>query len=367
MPTDPVSIAVALADKLDTLVGFWAIDEKPTGSKDPYALRRAALGVIRILVENRLKIRLVSAMSTDLLWVLLHERSEGRSALEKFEEAIRPLGLTSSERLARLQSFVQELPRRVRVPHSSELLPDLLSFFHDRLKVYLRDKGARHDLIDAVLEAGGSARAISSLVGEMLGKPTEGVAVPQPSPSADVLRPQPSQPYDMERGHSAGVISPLEGEMPGRAEGGASRQTSTNDDLLSVVRRVEALGAFLDTDAGKNLLAGTRRAANILAAEEKRGTAIGATVGPALFTLAAEKTLYAAVNQAESDAAQAIEREDYSAAMLALSALRGPVDSFFEDVHVNDEDLAVRSNRLALLSRIRSATGKVADFSRIAG
>ncbi len=234
VPADPVSVAVALADKLDTLVGFWAIDEKPTGSKDPYALRRAALGVVRILIENGIRLP-----------------------------------------LARFGA-------------------DLLAFFHDRLKVYLRDQGARHDLIDAVV-------------------------------------------------------------------------TPRSDDLLQFVRRVQALGSFLDTEDGKNLLAGTKRAANILAAEEKKKTQVGETVEPALLRAEAEKKLFAAVNQAEKEAGQAIQNEDFSAAMLALSVLREPVDSFFEDVLVNDEDAAVRANRLALLARIRAATDQVADFSKIAG
>jgi glycyl-tRNA synthetase beta chain len=251
VPTEPVSIAVALADKLDTLVGFWAIDEKPTGSKDPYALRRAALGVIRILVENGVRLGLLS--------------------------------FTADDR-------------------------DLLSFFHDRLKVYLRDQGARHDLIDAVLASGGNAADES---------------------------------------------------LPSRGREGA------NDDLLVIVQKVAALGAFLDTEDGRNLLAGTRRAANILAAEEKKGTRIAAAVDPGLMRDPSEIALYEAVNQAENDAGQAIDRQDFSAAMTALAALREPVDSFFEQVLVNDEDEAVRANRLALLARIRTATGHVADFSKI--
>ncbi|BCG81651.1 glycine--tRNA ligase beta subunit [Mesorhizobium sp. 113-3-3] len=249
VPSDPVSVAVALADKLDTLVGFWAIDEKPTGSKDPYALRRAALGVVRILVEDRIQLRLSS------LFASAGARYAGSGA---------------------------------------DQIRDLLAFFHDRLKVYLRDQGARHDLIDAVI-------------------------------------------------------------------------TPQSDDLLQIVRRVEALGSFLDTEDGKNLLAGTKRAANILAAEEKKKTAVAETVEPALFKENAEKSLFAAVNQAEKQAGEAIQNEDFSAAMLALSALREPVDSFFEGVLVNDEDLSVRANRLALLTRIRAATGQVADFSKIAG
>jgi glycyl-tRNA synthetase beta chain len=139
------------------------------------------------------------------------------------------------------------------------------------------------------------------------------------------------------------------------------------DDLVMVVRRVEALGKFLATEDGKSLLAGTKRAANILAAEEKKKTVIAETVDPSLFREEAEKNLFAAMNQAESKARQAIQNEDFSGAMLALSVLREPVDSFFEHVHVNDEDAAVRANRLALLTRIRTATGQVADFSKIAG
>ena len=255
VPTDPVSIAVALADKLDTLVGFWAIDEKPTGSKDPYALRRAALGVIRILVENEVRVGL----------------------LDQFTAGVQALASQDKTDLS-----------------VKDLNEDLLSFFHDRLKVYLRDQGARHDLIDAVI-------------------------------------------------------------------------TPQSDDLLDITRRVAALGAFLDTEDGKNLLAGTKRAANILAAEEKKGTAIAGSVDPALFELDEEKNLFKAVTQSVSAATQAIENEDYSAAMSALATLREPVDSFFEAVLVNAEVENVRANRLALLAMIRHATGAVADFSKIAG
>ncbi|RWP45768.1 MAG: glycine--tRNA ligase subunit beta [Mesorhizobium sp.] len=261
VPTDPVSVAVALADKLDMLVGFWAIDEKPTGSKDPYALRRAALGVVRILVENGIRLALTPTFGSAYEWANYLDKNAVTTLEGKAEEIYRS---------------------------------DLLAFFHDRLKVYLRDQGARHDLIDAVI-------------------------------------------------------------------------TPQSDDLLQIVRRVKALGSFLDTEDGRNLLAGTKRAANILAAEEKKKTTIAEHVAPALFREDAEKSLFAAVNQAEKEAGQAIHNEDFSAAMLALSALREPVDSFFERVLVNDEDQAARANRLALLARIRAATDQVADFSKIAG
>jgi glycyl-tRNA synthetase beta chain len=257
VPADPVSVAVALADKLDTLVGFWAIDEKPTGSKDPFALRRAALGVIRILVENGVNLSI-------------------RSILERhFQE------ITGSD-------YIRDAGK----------IDNLCLFFEDRLKIDQKERDIPADRLEAVFDR-------KSLV--------------------------------------------------------------TGSPILSIVRRVEALGSFLDTEDGRNLLAGTKRAANILAAEQKKGTAIADAVDPSLFSADAEKNLFAAVNEAESKAAQAIQDEDFSAAMLALSALREPVDSFFEDVLVNDDDQAVRANRLALLARIRAATDTVADFSRIAG
>jgi glycyl-tRNA synthetase beta chain len=307
VPTDPVAIAVALADKLDTLVGFWAIDEKPTGSKDPYALRRAALGVIRIVVENGVRLGLIRSIT---FW----------------ENSLAPDGVEA----APVVSDADMRPARNL---------DLLSFFHDRLKVYLRDKGARHDLIDAVLSSGD--------------------ATPSSGPSGHLLP-------EGEKGEAATAASP----SPRRGEGGSRSETgegAPNDDLLLVTSRVAALGIFLDTEDGRNLLAGTKRAANILAAEEKKGTRIADEVDPSLMVEPAERALLTAVNQAESEAAQAIVLQDFSGAMSALAALREPVDVFFEAVLVNAEDEAVRANRLALLGRIRSATGQVADFSKIAG
>ena len=307
VPTAPVSIAVALADKLDTLVGFWAIDEKPTGSKDPYALRRAALGVIRIVVENGVRL----GLNRDL-----------RIALDSIED---------------IHRFISDVSRDVCVS-------DLLSFFHDRLKVYLRDQGARHDLIDAVLASGAHPSSDLASLGHLL---------PQGEKEG--------------RNGAAGAPSPLVGE------GGSARSAETgegyaaNDDLLLIVRRVEALSELLDTEDGKNLVAGTKRAANILGIEEKKGTSVADSVDPALFRDAAETTLFDAINRAEETAGAAIREQDFSAAMRALASLRAPVDLFFEKVLVNDQDEAVRANRLALLARIRAATGQVADFSKIAG
>lgn len=323
VPSDPVSVAVALADKLDTLVGFWAIDEKPTGSKDPYALRRAALGVVRIILENRVTLSLGDAIAAAVSSALaayerLGEGAESRGVVAMLDSRIRDykgasqllseaglisrllkggLANASSETFGSADQEREFFDGQRVMELEASLSPfiaDLLAFFHDRLKVYLRDQGARHDLIDAVI-------------------------------------------------------------------------TPQSDDLLQIVRRVEALGSFLNTEDGRNLLAGTKRAANILAAEEKKKTAVAKTVEPALFREDAEKSLFAAVNQTEKQAGEAIQNEDFSGALLALSVLREPVDSFFEHVLVNDEDEAVRANRLALLARIRAATGQVADFSKIAG
>ncbi len=234
VPGEPVAIAVALADKLDTLKGFWSIDEKPTGSRDPFALRRAALGVIRIVTDNNLRFPL-------------------------------------------------------------EVEPDLLSFFHDRLKVSLRDAGARHDLVDAVI-----------------GK--------------------------------------------------------DSNDMLEITERVEALSKLLGSEDGKNLLAGYKRAANILAAEEKKdGRSFTAPVDPTLLSLAGEAALAEAVASVDVAVGAKVAANDYQGAITSLATLRQPVDKFFEAVLVNDPDAAIRANRLSLLTKLRDTMRQVADFSKVAG
>jgi len=328
VPTDPVSVAVALADKIDTLVGFWAIDEKPTGSKDPYALRRAALGVIRLVLTKDIRASLdhvvaasVAAFfmsakqSPDMLngvvgaFAALQERQgvPGRGKIlteaSAFADLIRNgfkaaqskvFGSADAEteffdgqRLAEIEGFIEPLSA------------DLLAFFADRLKVYLRDQGARHDLIDAVFA--------------------------------------------------------LEGQ----------------DDLLMIVRRVEALGRFLDSEDGRNLLAGTKRAANILRIEEKKdGRAYDEAPDLQIvndYGQIEEKALAVVLHGAKEEARKAVESEDFEGAMRALSRLRQPVDAFFDKVTVNAEDPALRANRLRLLNSIREATRTVADFSRIEG
>jgi glycyl-tRNA synthetase beta chain len=280
VPTDPVSVAVALADKIDTLVGFWAIDEKPTGSKDPYALRRAALGVIRLNLENNLRMEVVSLFDKHAASVdetserLAHTRGQKQGGI--YSVAIAHASVSWNGRQVRKNSI------------------ELLSFFADRLKVQLREQGARHDLVDAVFA--------------------------------------------------------LEGQ----------------DDLLMVVRRVEALGKFLDTDDGKNLLAGTKRAANILRIEEKKdGKAYDGAPDATLYSLAEEKTLAKAIDQVKAEARAAVAKEDFAGAMSVIAKLRPAVDAFFERVKVNDDDPQVRENRLKLLNEIRAATRAVADFSKL--
>ncbi len=294
VPKNPVSVAVALADKLDTLVGFWAIDEKPTGSKDPYALRRAALGVIRLLLSQEWKFPLLPLFRS--AYSALKDGQVQRG-LREFESRLAAENSGDVDGEQDVDNALRNFETEVRATiegNAGPLLADLLSFFHDRLKVHLKEEGARYDAIDAVL-------------------------------------------------------------------------TPDADNLLLVARRLEALIVFINEEDGKNLLVGTKRAANILAAEEKKGTKVADRVDAALLREAEEKALYEAVTLASSEAEAAISREDFNGAMLALAKLRGPVDTFFDKVLVNDEDENVRANRLALLDQIRAATGKVADFSKIAG
>ena len=266
VPADPVAVATALADKLDTLAAFWAINEKPTGSKDPYALRRAALGVIRLVLDNKLRLHLKIFVER-----LTKEWGEKLAAKAELTPGVSRTAITSIE-------------------------DDLLSFFADRLKVQLREQGARHDLVDAVFA--------------------------------------------------------LEGQ----------------DDLVLIVRRVEALAKFLDTEDGKNLLAGYKRATNIIRIEEKRDKTeyTGAAV-PELYRQAEEWGLARAIDTASAEAGEGVAREDFAAAMRAMAKLRPHVDAFFDKVTVYVEDKALRENRLKLLNEIRTATRAVADFSRIEG
>jgi glycyl-tRNA synthetase beta chain len=298
VPADPVSVAVALADKIDILTGFWAIDEKPTGSKDPYALRRAALGVTRLVLDNKLRFRLLEVLVEAAFNVSDSIRDPERD--KTFEAALKLDGILGGDSIVdQLLQREQAFPREGFSAGGNEgfkVLEDLLAFFADRLKVQLREQGARHDLVDAVFA------------------------------------------------------------LPGQ------------DDLVLIVRRIEALGKFLDTDDGKNLLAGTKRAANILRIEEKKdNTAYTGTPDVGLLQLPEEKELARAIGVAKAEADAAVSREDFASAMTAMSKLRPHVDAFFDKVTVNVDDGKLRANRLRLLNEIREATRAVADFSKIEG
>ena len=301
VPSDPVSVAVALADKLDTLTGFWSIDEKPTGSKDPYALRRAALGVIKIVLENGLNFSIDRPNDVQLL---RHQIGTSPAAPDKLAAILSTAmtdGMFGEQTRALVGEARSEAPEWLPLidQHDPAISDNLRLFLHDRLRVHLREAGTRHDIIDA-------------------------------------------------------VIAP------------------ENCNLFLITRRVAALGRFLDTEDGKSLLAGYKRAANILKAEEKKDGE-GAFAAAADLQLIAdaglieEKALTVALAQATPKAEAAIGAEDYEGAMAALAELRPAVDAFFDKVTVNDPDPALRANRLRLLNQLRQATLAVADFSRIAG
>ncbi len=304
VPTEPVSVAVALADKIDTLTGFWAIDEKPTGSKDPYALRRAALGVIRLVLENGVRVGVASMI----------ERHH-RELVEQYVSANRLCAKATNGNFKMVENFLTDFDEAdenyyVRISSDGglgadnhyKLLPahfvqeDLLSFFHDRLKVFLRDQGIRHDVIDACIA--------------------------------------------------------MEG----------------NDDLTLLVKRARALEAFMSSEDGENLLQGFKRANNILSqAEEKDGVEYSYGADKKFIEDPAEAALFDALAANEGAISSAIEAEDFAAAMGGMAALRAPVDAFFEAVQVNSDNQVVRRNRLNLLSQIRKVCGQVADLSRIEG
>jgi len=307
IPVSRVGQAVALADKLDTLAGFWTIEEKPTGSKDPFALRRAALGTVRTVIEHRLRLPLNSVLKRQLARVDIERYYGFRSSeMIALETTAAKTGLSrvrestdkhaGSVKAIDPYDFDLDDLRAAAIGNFDENSDDLLAFFADRLKVYLKEQGARHDLIDAVFALG------------------------------------------------------------------------NQDDLLMIVKRVEALSRFLDTDDGKNLLTGVKRAANILKIEEKKdGRTYAGDVHVIELIKGEEKALHSAITVATGQARLAVGHEDFEAAMTAIAKLRGPVDAFFDHVTVNDKDPNFRVNRLKLLNRIRAATLEVADFSRIEG
>jgi glycyl-tRNA synthetase beta chain len=343
VPTAPVTVAAALADKLDTLVGFFAIDERPTGSKDPYALRRAALGVIRLLLGAQTRLALVELITSwfarELSRELNHLDFKGtieflagvveprpgvelqgflKSApfqvvfldglLQRFEVQLSNLPADAEELGEDFDEILDELGRRARefefrrtdpnwvAPFIEKVSLLLRAFFADRLKVLLRDQGQRHDLVDAVFALG-------------------------------------------------------------------------DDDLVRVVAKVEALTSFLSSEDGANLLAGYKRASNILKAEAKKnpGESYDGDPDDSAFRQDEEIALHAALQNALAALEPLLGKEDFVGAMTALAALRRPVDDMLDKVFVNDPDPAVRLNRLRLLSGIGTAVGRVADFSLISG
>ena len=311
VPTDPVSVAVALADKIDTLTGFWAIDEKPTGSKDPFALRRAALGVIRLVLGNGVRVKI-----SEVVWAHLVVWPEDQLAAaldvqaDHDEEIAAYLGYDvndifdiriaredkQAESTLRAKTASNQILRLLDLGPRFQIGADLLAFFHDRLKVFLKDQGIRHDVIDACLA------------------------------------------------------------MPG------------NDDLTLLVKRATALAAFLKTDDGENLLQGFKRANNILTqAEQKDGVEYSYGADPKFADSDEERALFTALDQAEATIAPAMQAEDFAAAMAAIAALRAPIDAFFTAVQVNSDNPVIRRNRLNLLHRIRATCAQVADLTRIEG
>jgi glycyl-tRNA synthetase beta chain len=357
VPANPASVAVALADKLDMLVGFWTIDEKPTGSKDPYALRRTALGIIRNVLAYGLRLKLESHLNrlvADSITAFVKRfaligydglgikdftfdedglldivdpdalapfdfngtveetliRLDDKKPFDPFDPVLNAkwrqrrcalgIWLAANVNLSLAEGSVQnQLVHKANAwfdDLKNSIVNDLINFFADRLKVHLRERGVRHDLIDAVFA------------------------------------------------------------LPGQ------------DDLLMIVRRVEALGRFLDTEDGANLLAGVKRAQNILRIEEKKDQrSHDGEPDAKLLTEAEEKALAKAIGEVTKEARKALDKEDFEGAMAAMAKLRAPVDAFFDKVTVNADDAAIRENRLKLLSQIRTATLEVADFSKIGG
>ncbi len=301
VPTAPLTVAVALADKLDTLVGFFAIDEKPTGSKDPFALRRAALGVIRLVLDNGVRFSIIQITPRSIAHALtFSDRGQAVEVIDRATKLRNELGVVSAsavaeEGLNRLSPQAANAKAQDTAEHAYSIALEVKAFFADRLKVLLRDQGKRHDLVDAVFALG-------------------------------------------------------------------------DDDLVRIVRRVEALDAFLASDDGANLLAGYRRASNILKAEEKKGhLPVGAVATGQPNQPEAETALAFAAEAARNKVERALETEDFAAAMTALAGLRAPVDAFFTDVLVNSDVAEERENRLKLLGQVRAVMGRVADFGQVAG
>lgn len=313
VPSAPTSIAVALADKIDTLAGFWVIDEKPTGSKDPFALRRAALGVIRLTLDNGLRYELtnaiiIAARRNQASFMLAGKENSKSNSKMSVIDAVKLAQTSASSGIQAIADLVDDIDKAISLlrkgfgsgvtpqPWETALASDLLAFFHDRLKVFLKDQGIRHDVIDSCLA------------------------------------------------------------MPG------------NDDLTLLVKRAQALQAFLSSDDGTNLLQGFKRANNILSqAEAKDGVEYSFGADPKFAETDAERALFNALDVAEQAIGPAMKAEDFSAAMGAMAQLRAPIDAFFNAVQINAENEILRRNRLNLLHRIRAICSGVADLTKVDG
>ncbi|MFM2356361.1 MAG: hypothetical protein RLZZ528_2097, partial [Pseudomonadota bacterium] len=298
VPSEPVSVAVALADKIDTLTGFWAIDEKPTGSKDPFALRRAALGVIRLVLGNGLRLSIDRLADVQVLRHQIGLRSQEPSLLSEIMAASVKHGMFGDETRNLVAKAASAAVSWLKLfeEHDPSISDDLRDFLHDRLKVYLRDQGIRHDVIDACLA------------------------------------------------------------MPGSC------------DFSLLVKRAEALAAFVKSDDGANLTQGFKRANNILSqAEARDGVEYSFGADAKFAENDAERALFAALDRAEAAIAPAMSKEDFGAAMTAMAGLRAPIDAFFTAVQVNSDNQVVRRNRLNLLHRIRAICLGVADLTKLEG
>ena len=296
VPTDPVAIAVALADKLDTLVGFWAIDEKPTGSKDPFALRRAALGVVRIILENDVRLDLFGRAYRQFWSQCIFDQYSDFSKAQEVLNSSHSVQMCLDDEdcgFAGNTVLIQKLGQSDFDSKNIEMIElgrNLLAFILDRLKVYLKDKGIRHDIIDAGL--------------------TEG-----------------------------------------------------QDDLVAIVNRVTALQNFLETDDGENLLAGYKRAANILKAEAKKGELPTGDANRPKDEHGA--VLFDALKIAKPKILEAVGQEDYAESLTSLANLRIPIDAFFTHSQIITDDIAVRENNLRLLAMISDTSRQIADFEAI--
>jgi glycyl-tRNA synthetase beta chain len=379
VPTDPVSIAVALADKIDTLVGFWAIDEKPTGSKDPYALRRAALGVIRLLLTNELNLPMSEVISKALTLALYFSFYPDEGRLGQLAEIYDPQrfvgpaqwGLPQYMLFLNSDGFITTHREQIGTHQISD--PDLML-----IEGNTEDEDEYSKRVEAYSEFKRRLDRLDVIAGPFTWEEVPPVKASGMSAVNNALRQLSEEPFIRLalKSFADDLVSFFADRLKVQLRDQGARHDLVDavfalggqDDLLMVVRRVEALGKFLDTDDGKNLLAGTKRAGNILTIEEKKDKrSFDGAPNAALYSLDEERALAKAIEQVKVEASAAVAKEDFAGAMSAMAQLRPAVDAFFDKVKVNDDDPKIRENRLKLLNEIRSATRAVADFSKIEG